>query len=86
MPEDATRRLLRAFGIAVTDCEDAVGELEAALRGSDPQAVPRGPLDAYDRASREIETRWAELERLLDGFRVRGREALVAALRARGAA
>ena len=86
MPEDATRRLLRAFGIAVTDCEDALGDLEAALRGADPRAVPQAPLDAYDRASREIETRWAELGRLLEGFQARGREALLAALRARGAA
>jgi hypothetical protein len=86
MAEDATRRLLRAVGIAVTDCEDALGELEAALRVSDPRAVAQGPLDAYDRASREVETRWAELGRLIGDYRARGREALVAALRARGIA
>lgn len=84
MPEDATRRLLRAFGIAVTDCEDALGELEAALRGPDPRPVPREPLDAYDRASSELEARWAELEALLRGYRARGRAALLTPLRARG--
>jgi hypothetical protein len=86
MPEDATRRLLRAFGIAVTDCEDALSELEAVLHGPDTRAVPREPLDAYDRASRELEVRWAEIDALVLGYRARGREALVAALRARGSA
>ena len=81
MPEDATRRLLRAFGIAVTDCEDALGELEAALRGPDPRTSLREPLDAYDRASGEVEARWAELEALIRSYRARGREA---ALRVRG--
>lgn len=83
MAEDATRRLLKVFGIAVTDCEDALGELETALRGPGPRAVPPEPLDAYDRAAREMETRWAELERLIQGYRTRGRETLVAALRTR---
>lgn len=85
MAEDATRRLLRAFGIAVTDCEDALGELEAVLRGPSPHAASE-PIDAYDRTSRELETRWAELAHHVESYRTRGREALVAALRARGAA
>ena len=86
MAEDSTRRLLRVFGIAVTDCEDALGELEAALRGSGAGAVPGQPLEAYDRASREVEARWTELERLIQGYRARAREAFGAALRARGVA
>jgi hypothetical protein len=86
MAEDSTRRLLRVFGIAVTDCEDALGELEAALRGSGPGPVPGPALDAYDRAAREAEARWAEVGRLITGFQARAREALVAGLRARGGA
>ena len=86
MTEDSTRRLLKVFGIAVTDCEDALGELEAALRGSGPGAVAGQSLEAYDRASREVEARWAELGRLVQGYQARAREALVAALRARGVA
>ena len=86
MAEDSTRRLLKVFGIAVTDCEDALGELEVALRGSGPGAVPGQSLEAYDRASREVEARWAELGRLVQGYQARAREALVAALRARGVA
>ena len=52
MAEDSTRRLLRVFGMAVTDCEDALGEIELPIQGC----------------------------------QVRAREALVAAVRARGAA
>ena len=86
MAEDSTRRLLRVLGMAVTDCEDALGELEAALRGSSPGAVPGQPLETYDRAAREVEARWAELGRLIQGYQARAREALVTALRARGVA
>ena len=56
MAEDSTRRLLRVFGMAVTDSEDA-------------RSGPR------DRASGESRA-----------DQVRAREALVAAVRARGAA
>ena len=86
MAEDSTRRLLRVLGMAVTDCEDALGELEVALRGSSPGAVPPHPLEAYDRAAREVEARWAELGQLIQGYQARAREALVTALRARGVA
>jgi hypothetical protein len=86
MPEDATRRLLKVFGIAVTDCEDALGQLEAALRGAGAGAVPGEPLDAYERAAREVDARWAELEHLIRGYRARAREALLAGVRARGVA
>ena len=86
MAEDSTRRLLRVFGIAVTDCEDALDLLEAALRGSSPGAVPGEPLEAYERAASEVEARWAEVGRLIHGYQARARAALAAGLRARGAA
>lgn len=86
MAEDSTRRLLRVFGIAVTDCEDALGLLEAALRGSGGGAVPEQPLEACERAATELEARWAEVGRLIQGYQTRARAALVAALRARGVA
>ena len=86
MVEDSTRRLLKVFGIAVTDCEDALGELEAALRGSGSGAVPGPPLEAYERAAREVEARWAEVGRLIHGHQTRARAALLAGLRARGVA
>jgi len=85
MAEDATRRLLRAFGIAATDCEDALVELETVLGGSGARALAE-PLEAYDRTARELEARWADLARLVEGYRSRGREALVVALRERGIA
>ena len=84
MAEDSTRRLLRAFGIAVTDCEDAIDALEAALRGSSPGAVPGEPLEAYERVAGDVEARWAEIGRLIQGYQTRARTALVATLRAPG--
>jgi hypothetical protein len=86
MPDDSTRRLLRIFGIAVTDCEDALSALEAALQGSGAGAAPASPLDAYERAAREAEARWTEVAHLLQGYQARARAALLAGLRARGAA
>jgi hypothetical protein len=86
MPEDSTRRLLRVFGIAVTDCEDALDALEVALRGSGPEAAPGAPLEVFERAAGELEARWTEVGRLIQGYQSRGRAALAAALRARGAA
>jgi hypothetical protein len=86
MAEDSTRRLLKVFGIAVTDCEDALGALEAALRASGSGAAPGEPLAAYERAAREVEARWAELGRLIHGYQARAREALLGGLRARGVA
>ena len=84
MAEDSTRRLLRVFGIAVTDCEDALGLLEAALRASDAGAVPGQPLQAYEPAATEVEARSAEVGRLIQGYQARARAALVVSLRARG--
>jgi hypothetical protein len=86
MAEDSTRRLLRVFGIAVTDCEDALDLLVSTLRGSSPGAVSGEPLEAYERAANEVEARWAEVGRLIQGYEARARAALVATLRARGGA
>lgn len=86
MAEDSTRRLLRVFGIAVTDCEDALGALETALRGLGPGAVPGPSLETYERAASEVEARWAEVGRLIQDYQARARAALTAGLRARGAA
>jgi hypothetical protein len=84
MSEDSTRRLLKVFGIAVTDLEDALAELEAVLR--DPSARDRAAaaLEAHDRAARQLEARWAEVGGLLQGWQARAREALLARFRARG--
>jgi hypothetical protein len=86
MPEDSTRRLLRVFGIAVTDCEDALGALETALRDAGSGVPPVDTLENYARASGELEARWTEVGRMIQGYQARGREALMAALRARGIA
>jgi hypothetical protein len=84
MAEDSTRRLLRVFGIAVTDLEDALLALEAALRAEPSAGGPAAALEAHDRAARELEQRWEELGRLLRGWETRAREAVLAHVRAGG--
>ncbi len=51
MPSDETRRLLKVFGIAVTDYEDAVEK--------------GAPPDALAKAEAEVKTRLAEVTRLV---------------------
>ena len=85
MPEDSTRRLLKVFGVSVTECEDAVAALIASLR--DP--APGGPavaLEAYGKAARELAQRWAEVSRLLVDYQLRAQDALAAYLKERGPA
>ncbi|HEV8674571.1 MAG TPA: hypothetical protein VGX21_11030 [Methylomirabilota bacterium] len=82
MAEDSTRRLLKVFGVAVTDCEDALAALIAALRDS-PGTDPAGALAAYGRASRELSQRWAELSRLILDYQSRAHDAIEAHLRPR---
>ncbi len=86
MPEDSTRRLLRVFGIAVTECEDAVAALEAAVSASVPPDAVLAALEAHDRAARELEARWADLARLVREWQARARRATLAHARARGGA
>jgi hypothetical protein len=85
MPEDSTRRLLKVFGVSVTECEDAVIALLASLR--DP--APGGPavaLEAYGKAARELAQRWVEVGRLLADYQFRAHDALAAYLKDRGGA
>ncbi len=86
MPEDATRKLLKVFGVAVTECEDALATLTAALR--DPSSSGAGPaaaLEAYGKAAHDLAARWAEVSRLILDYHARAQEAAAAYLRTRGA-
>ena len=85
MPEDSTRKLLKVFGVAMTECEDAGGALAATLR--DPAATPAGvtaALETYGRAARELGQRWAEASRLILELQVRAQEAVAAYVKERG--
>lgn len=85
MPEDSTRKLLKVFGVSVTECEDAVAALTAALR--DPAAMPGGPaaaVEAYGKAARDLAQRWAEVSRLILDYQLRAQDALAAYVRERG--
>lgn len=83
MPEDSTRRLLRAFGVAVTDCEDALGALTAALRDPVGGAMPAAALEAYGKAATDLATRWTEVSRLILDYHTRAQDAVQGYLRAR---
>ncbi|MGH7266548.1 MAG: hypothetical protein ACREMB_17130 [Candidatus Rokuibacteriota bacterium] len=84
MPEDSTRRLLRAFGVAVTDCEDALAALTAALRDPGGATTPTAALEAYGKAAADVSARWAELSRLILEYHTRAQEAVQGYLRAGG--
>jgi hypothetical protein len=82
MAEDSTRRLLKLFGVAMTDCEDALAALDTALRepsSHDPAAV----LAAYGRAAHELSQRWMEVGRAIAGYQTRAQEAIEEYLRGR---
>jgi hypothetical protein len=86
MPEDSTRRLLRVFGVSVTECEDALAALTAALR--DPAGAggaPAGALEAYGKAARELSQRWTEVSRLIQDYQLRAQQAVEEYVRSRGA-
>ena len=57
MPSDETRRMLKVFGIAVTDYEDAVE------KGAPPEEVAK--------ADAEVRTRLAEVTALIERLRAR---------------
>jgi hypothetical protein len=84
MPEDSTRRLLRVFGVAMTECEDQLAALTAALAEPAPGA-PSAALEAYGRAARELQGRFIEVSRLVLEYQLRAQEAMAAHLAGRRA-
>jgi len=85
MAEDSTRKLLKVFGVAVTDCEDALLALTAALREpAKAEADAKAAVEAYGKAARELGLRWAEVSRLILDYHTRAQEAMAAYLRGRG--
>jgi hypothetical protein len=55
MPSDETRRLLRAFGVAVTAYEDAVHD--------------KAPAEEVGKAERNVRARFDEVTALIDRLR-----------------
>jgi hypothetical protein len=85
MAEDSTRRLLKLFGVAMTDCEDALAALDAALR--DPSARDAAAaLAAYGRATRELSERSMEVTRAIAAYQTRANERIEEYLGGRGGA
>jgi hypothetical protein len=85
MAEDSTRRLLKLFGVAMTDCEDALAALDAAFRDPSARDAPAA-LAAYGRAARELSERWMEVTRAIAAYQTRANERIEESLRGRGGA
>jgi hypothetical protein len=83
MPEDSTRKLLKVFGVSVTECEDAVTALAAAVGQPAGPAETVAAVEAYGRAARELGQRWLEVSRLVFDYHARAQAALDAYLTAR---
>jgi hypothetical protein len=81
MADDATRKLLKVFGVSVTDCEDALVELRGRLSGAGGKEEVAAALEKYTRAARELTARWAEVSRLVSEYHLRAEEALAEHLR-----
>ena len=82
MPDDSTRRLLKVFGIAVTDFEDGAARALAAAReaqatGRSAPEIARILADFLGQVS-DVNARWMEVTRLI----FERQEATLAALRA----
>jgi len=69
MPEDATRRLLKVFGIAMTDFEDQTTQALDRLKApGSPAQSPGGVLalaEQWLKANGEVMARWLEVTRWL---------------------
>jgi hypothetical protein len=85
VPDDSTRKLLKVFGVSVTECEDAVAALTVALR--DPATVPSGPgaaIEAYGKAARDLAQRCADVGRLILDYQLRAHDAIAAYVKEQG--
>jgi hypothetical protein len=84
MPEDATRRLLKVFGIAVTEFEDRTAQALERLTGTgSPTPSPGGLLalaEQWLQANGEVMARWLEVTRWLVELQARAQVELMRAI------
>jgi hypothetical protein len=82
MAEDSTRKLLRVFGVAVTECEDTLAALTAALHAAGTsREAGLAALGAYGKAARDLGARWTEVSRLILDYHARAQQAVEEYLR-----
>ena len=79
MAEESTRRLLKLFGIAVTELEETVQALTSSLAAAKDTAAVTQRIEAYLKAQGELLRQWAEVGRLLAETQERANEELLAA-------
>lgn len=84
MPEDATRKLLKLFGIALTDFEDQTTKMLEALHtaGSPPQplAATLALVEEWLKANGQVMARWMEVTQLLVAIQAKAQAELVRVL------
>ena len=80
MAEEHTRRILKLFGIAVTDLEQAVQRLSGSLEGAKDPASLIQALESYLRAFSELTQHWAEVSQLISDTCQSGHDHLQIAL------
>jgi hypothetical protein len=85
MPEESTRKLLKLFGVALTELEDQTKTMLAGLAAS--ESLPgsgsraRELVEAWLRASDEATRRWQEVTQFLVETQGRGQAELVQAFK-----
>ena len=84
MPEEATRRLLKLFGIALTDLEDltrtTLERVQALGSGHQDPALILELAEQWAKASDETMARWLEVTQWLVETQAKGRASLLGAI------
>ena len=84
MPEEATRRLLKLFGIALTDLEDltrtTLERLQALGSGPQDPALALELAEQWVKASDETMACWLEVTQWLVETQAKGRAGLLGAI------
>lgn len=86
MADDATRKALKLFGVAMTECEGALARLRTTLRDDEgaPLLAAVDVMSAYTKAARELSARWADVNRVIFDYQAAAEQAVEAYLRSRG--
>jgi hypothetical protein len=84
MAEESTRRLLKLFGVAVTEFEDQTRSILERLEALGPPSSSQGQVvdlaEAWLRASGEVLSRWQEVNQLLVETQAKGQAELARVL------
>jgi hypothetical protein len=82
MPEDETRKLLKLFGIALTDFEDQTAKMLESLHtaGSQPLRATLARVEEWLKANGQVMARWVEVTQMLVAIQAKAQAELVRVL------